>query len=68
MITEHEVMYVLAFAVMVSVLLAESYNDRVHGGEGDRIFHEEWSLIVLPFSVCPYTPSCMVLQQPPSHA
>ena len=27
MITELEVIYVLAFAVMVSVLLAESYND-----------------------------------------
>jgi hypothetical protein len=59
---------VLAFAVMVSVLLAESYNDRVHVGGGDRILLEEWSLIVLPFSACPYMPSCMVLQHPPSHA
>jgi len=67
MVIEHEVMCVLAFAVMVSVLLAKRY-DRVHGGEGDRILHEEWSLIVLSFSVCPYTPPCMVLQQPSSHA
>jgi len=58
---------VLAFALMVSVLLAESYNDRVHGGGGDRILNEEWSLIVLPSSVCHYTPPWMVLQQPPSH-
>lgn len=47
MITEHEVIYVLAFAIVVSVLLAERYNDRVHGGGGDRILHEEWSLFCL---------------------
>jgi len=28
---------------MVSVFLAESYNDGVHGGGGDRILHEEQS-------------------------
>jgi hypothetical protein len=35
MIKEHEVIYMLAFAVMVSVLLAEMVDG------GDRIFHEE---------------------------
>ena len=54
MITEHEVIYVLAFALMVSVLLAESY-DRVHGGGVDRILNEEWFLIVLSSSVLLHT-------------
>ena len=51
MITEHEVIYVLAFAVMVSVVLAESYNDRVHGGGGHRILDEEWSLFCLLYVI-----------------